>query len=295
MGSKQPVEEFIQDCFRERTEALRRRFAVHQAFRQRFYNSDCPFDSRRGVIEKSEEEKIVDVLLTDQGANVVTSGDTINRSRYRVNKLGEIWLIQDVDYECARCRVIAVPAKCPQCDGTGWWSWNKRATLVQPALRKQPAALVTKEELRGRYFSDADLEEFMAEHFRERIITRRKELEILYNYTRRFYSAECDCSRWGPYGEQSDAETVLGVELAGTGVRVITSGLNTWRLRYHLRPSGHSWLIWDVDTECGICCREGRSTNCILCGGTIWGKRRETRGKRPPSSGEQPPPENPRW
>jgi hypothetical protein len=48
------VEQFIADYFRERTSALRLRLEVHHRFWQRFYDSQCHWDSRRGVIEKSE-------------------------------------------------------------------------------------------------------------------------------------------------------------------------------------------------------------------------------------------------
>jgi hypothetical protein len=272
---------------------LKRRLEIHQVYRQRFYRNECLFDSRRNVIANSENEKIVSVIPTDAGASIVTTGETIYRSRYHVIPSGETWLIQEVDMECGLCRGTGKPGGCSGCGGTGWHAWKDRISLHQSARRKEPAALVTKEELRGQYFSDTDLEVFMAEHFRKRNISRKKELEIQSDYTRRFYSPDCDCSRWGPYGAESEAETVLGVELVDTGVRVITSGLHIMRLRYHLRPLGQGWLIWDVDVECLNCCKEGRNANCFLCGGTIWeNKLRKGRPAGERQSGEEPPTEN---
>jgi len=294
MDSKPTIEQFIHNCFHERTEALKRRLEIHQVYRQRFYRSECRFDSRQGVIEKSEGEKIVNVTPTDVGATIVTTGETIYRSRYHLNSSAENWLIQEVDMECAFCRGTGLSAGCSKCGGTGWHSWKDRTRLHPSPRRKEPAVLVTKEELRGRYFSDADLEEFMAEHFRERTISRRKELEVQTNYTRHFFSPDCDSSRWVPSVAESEAETVLGVELVNTGVRVITSGLHIMRLRYDLRPVGQSWLIWDVDVECLNCCQQGRSANCFRCGGTIWGRKPDTGFRHDMSSGEEPPPENPR-
>jgi hypothetical protein len=293
MDAKPTIEQFMHDCFRERTEALKQRLEIHQVFRQRFYRSECSFDSRRGVIANSENEKIVSITLSDNGASIITTGEAIYRSRYHVISSGETWLIQEVDTECGICRGTGKSGGCSGCGGTGWHTWKDSIIKHLSARRKEPAALVTKEELRGQYFSNAELEEFMAKHFRERNISRRKELEVQSDYTRRFYSPDCDCSRWGPYGAESEAEAVLGVELVDARVRVITSGLHIMRLRYHLRPLGHSWLIWDVDLECGICRQQGRSADCFWCGGTIW-ERKPYKGRPTGEKGssEEPPTDN---
>jgi hypothetical protein len=273
MNSKPTVEQFMQDCFRERTEALKRRLEIHWVYWRRFYRDGCLYDSRRRVIEASEGEKMVSVTLTDVGASVVTTGTSIYGSRYHISRAGENWLIQEVDTECGRCRILENSAQCPECGGTGWRSWQESLRSLQSKRRKLSADLMTKEELGDRSFRGAGVERFMTDHFRERTISRGKELEIETDYVRRFYRPGFDGARWVPPAEASEAETLLGVEAVDMGVRVITSGAHSKRLRYHLRPVGQSWLIWDVDVECVFCSQKGPNPNCFWCGGTIWGRK----------------------
>src|SRR5277367_5091485 len=104
MPSKPTIEQFIQDCFLERTVSLKQRLEVHYAYWRRFYQSNCLTDSRRGVVEESEPEKIVSVSRSNAGTEVMTTGSPRNqRSRYHVKSSGETWLIQEVDTECLRC------------------------------------------------------------------------------------------------------------------------------------------------------------------------------------------------
>lgn len=300
MESHPTIEQFIYDCFQERTSALKRRLEIHQAYRRRFYRNECLWDSHRGVVEKSEGEKIVGVSLSDTETSVVTTGCTIYRSRYRVIASGGSWSIQEVDMECAHCQVSGVSTECTACGGTGWVSWKDRASLRRPTRGKQLAARIMNsppEEEPGIHpFSDPAIEAFMTDHFRERTAVRKREFEIYAEYAKQFYSPECDWTRWVQSVQGSEAERILSVAPVDTGAHVITSGSDILRLRYHLRPAGESWLIWEVDPECLNCLHQGRSATCFWCGGTIWDRRKSNAGLmrgRPP--GEEPPPENPRW
>jgi len=289
MNSKPTVEQFMQDCFRERTEALTRRLEIHRVYWRRFYRDGCLYDSRRGVIEASEGEKMVSVTPTDVGACVVSTGKSIYRSRYQISLAGEKWLIQEVDMECGRCRGLENSAQCPGCGGSGWLSWQDSLRGLRSNCRKISAEVMTKEELGDRSYRDAGVERFMTEHFRERTISRGKELEIEADYVRRFYRPDFDGARWVPSQEASEAETLLGVEGADMGVRVITSGAHGKRLRYHLRPVGQSWLIWDVDVECIFCSQEGPNPNCFWCGGTVWERRPDSGRNRTCSTHNKSP------
>ena len=135
----------------------------------------------------------------------------------------------------------------------------------------------------------------MTNHFRERTAVLKKETEIYADYAKRFYGPECDWARFVVSVQGSEAERIVDVVLVDTDAQVITRDFNRWRLRYNLRRAGQSWLIWDVDTECPLCYQQDRSSDCCLCGGTIWehpkAERGLTRG-RPP--GEELPPENSR-
>lgn len=275
MDSKPTIEQFIYNCFRERTAALRQRLEIHQVYWRRYYHSECNFDSRRGVVERSEAERIVDVLPSEIEFGVVTSGHHPNhRSRYRVKSSGEGWLINEVDMECRQCRTVGASTECAECGGTGWQSWK---ALVKRCEERAlgSARSGQDEELEGRPFRDPNIEHFMTDHFRERTEELKKEMKIHADYAKRFYSPECDWARWGASVQGSEAERIVNMVLFDTGAHVITRDFNiSRRLRYNLRPTGQSWLIWNVDSECPICHQQGRSTDCIWCGGTIWERKK---------------------
>jgi len=280
--------------------ALKLRLEIHQFYWRRFYRSECLWDSRRGVVEKSEAERIVSVSASAIETLVVTTGSTIYRSRYHVKSSGGSWLIHEVDMECAHCHLSGVSTECLECGGTGWRTWKDRTSLIWRTRGEQLAARTTsstpEEELGGRLFCDPTIEQFMADHFRERTVARKKELEIQADYTKRFYSPESDWTRWGPSVQGSETESIVSVVPVNTGARVITSGLNILRLRYHLCPAGRSWLIWEVDSECLNCYHQGRSADCFWCGGTIWDHKKLKSGLiRGGPFGEEPPPQKPRW
>ena len=273
--SKPTIEQFMNDFFRERTVSLKMILDIRSSYRRSFYHSECLWDSRRGVVDNSESEKIVSVSSSDIGAAVVTTGSQRNhRSRYRIKSSGESWLIQEVDTECGRCSVLGSTAECAECGGTGWRSWKDRSKgLEQRAAQRTRSS--SDRELENRPFRDAAIEHFMSDHFRERTAIRKKEIEIYGDFAKRFFSPECDWERWTVKG--SEADTIVNVILVDAGAQVIPQCFIRWQLRYNLRPVGQSWLIWDVDTECPLCYLEGRSADCFWCGGTIWERKKNKR------------------
>jgi hypothetical protein len=261
MDAKPTVEQFIYDCFRERTATLKMVLEIRRDYRRRFYHSECLWDSRRGVVEKSESEKIVSVSPSEFGAAVVTTGDGIFRSRYDVRLSGNSWVVREVDVECG---------------GKGWRSWKERAKLIRPKRDELQVSRTTisnpDEELSGPLSRNPAIQQFMTDHFRERTALLKKEVAIYADYAKRFYSPECDWARWVVSVQGSEAEIVVNVVPFDAGAHVTTRGfgLNGHGLRYHLRPAGQTWLIWVVDVECPLCNNRGKSTNCFLCGGTGW-------------------------
>ena len=300
MDFKPTIEQFINNCFRERTAALKLASEISKVYRRRFYHGDCCWESGRWEIEQSEAEKILSISPSDIGTTVATTGSTIYRSRYHVKSSGERWLIHEIDIECAHCHVNGVSTECTACGGTGWRSTKDLANLIQLAKRGEKGAaritsLSPEEELGGSLYRDAAIEQFMTEHFRERTTVVKKAVEIHAAYRKRFYSPDCDWDSNEGSVQSSEAERIVNIVPIETGVHVMTLDYCPFRLRYDLRPEGKSWLIWEVDVKCPRCNDRGKSTDCYLCGGTGWangkGKVGFTRGEPPD---EETPPENPR-
>ena len=287
MDAEPTVEQFIYECFRARTATLKMVLEIRRDYRQRFYHGECRWDSRRGTVEKSESEKIVSVSPSDIGAAVVTTGDDgVFRSRYDVRVSGKSWVIREIDVEYP---------------GKGWQSWKERAKLIQPKHGELQVPRTTisnsDEESNVPFPGDPAIQQFMTDHFRERTALRKKEVEIYAEYAKRFYSPECEWTRWVGPVEGSEVEKVVRVVPfdAETQVTTLGFGFNGHGLRYHLRPAAQSWLIWDVDVECPLCRDQGKSTNCFLCGGTGWHIHKDNRGHRGGPPDEKTPPGKPRW
>jgi hypothetical protein len=288
----------MSNFFRERTAALKMVLENRRDYRLRYYHGECLWDSRRGVVELSEAEEIVSVSPSDIGTGVVTTGRGVSRSRYQVKSSGESWLIYAVDTECGHCRVFGASTECARCGGTGWLSWKEQSDWLK--RREHRAARTTRpspdEELEACLIRDPAIEQFMTDHFRERTLSWKKEVEIYGDYVKCFYSPECDWTRWVVSVPRSEAERIVNVVLVDTGAQVITRDFDIFRLRYNLRPAGQSWLIWEVDSECPVCYHQGRRADCFWCGGTIWDRKKENgglaRGEQP---GEEPPSDRPRW
>jgi len=287
----------MSDCFQERTTALKRQLEIHRVYRRRFYDDKCDHFSRRGTVELSETEKVLEVSPTETEIVVVTTGDHPNhRSRYHVTPSGQSWLIQEVDTECLHCRTSGPSDDCVECGGIGWLRWEDRAERLALHERHFPrtTSLNPGEPLRDGRFHNPAIEQFMTDNFKERTEALKKEAEIHAEHCKRFYGPECDWSRWIPSVQKSEAERISNVKLLEVKAYVITDGFDALRWRYRLRQTGQSWLIQEVDTECPFCERQGWKANCIWCGGTIWEHKKFNGGsERSEQSGEEPFPENP--
>jgi hypothetical protein len=298
MDSKQKIEEFIYDCFSERTEALMLRLEIHTAYWQRFYHPECLWDSRRGVIEKSQEEKIVSISPTDTETYVITSGETIYHSRYHLKPLGESWSIHEIDMECAMCRAKAASSNCIICDGSGWLNWSQQANLSRLKRAEYHRGLHSRassqSELYSRIHWDPAVDQYMAGHFQERSNALEKEIEVQSKFVLRYFSPEFDSTRWLPQIHNSESEAILAMAPTNNGTHVYTTGFTGLALRYNVRPTGQSWLIWRVDHECPLCLKQGRRTDCFFCGGTIWDHRKHFSGDRSGLPGQDTS-DNPRW
>ncbi|MDB6066828.1 MAG: hypothetical protein JWR26_3036 [Pedosphaera sp.] len=197
MESKPAIEKFMQDYFQARTIALKRRLEIHHAIRQRFCASECFAGSRAGVVERSEAETIVDISLLEIGIGVVTAGADVNRrrSRYHLKPSGESWLIHEVDKECAYCRFHGVTSRCSYCSGSGWlnreglgsFKFMRGEKRTDGVISRSPEAIPEA----GLIHNPA-VDQFMAEYFRAKSESWKKELEIQEDYTKRFYSPDGD-------------------------------------------------------------------------------------------------------
>lgn len=290
------IEQFIRRCFDERTKALKARLAIHQTFRRRFYHSDCFWDSRRGVVERSQNENIDSIRSSSEGkAYVITSGETNYRSRYNVKPHENTWLIDEVDMECSLCHASGTSSDCAQCSGSGWLNWKMQSALLlnrRSRTLRQQHSLTSSDQRRSRTQRNASLEEFMFRHFGERSASLKQQAEVQRKFVERYFDPECDWQRWLPSVRESEAEEILSIIPAPTGKYVFTTGTGFLQLRYNIHPTEQSWLIWKVDSECPMCSESGRRESCFLCGGTIWEHRKHfERGE----SGDQPPSDNPRW
>ncbi len=117
------------------------------------------------------------------------------------------------------------------------------------------------------------IEQFIFNFIQERTAALKMVLESRQAYRRCFYDSEClwDSRRGGV--ELSEGEKIVTVSPLEVGFVVLTSGSHpNHRSRYHVRPSGDSWLIDEVDTECLHCRLSGTSFACPECGGMGWRK-----------------------
>ena len=271
----------MRQFFSERTKSKKRILEIRRPFRQRFYDGECLWDSRRGVIECSESEAVVRIIPSDNEVAVITTGHlATQRSRYFVKPSGESWVIREVESECSFCGLFGSRAECPHCAGKGWLNltdWLRH----QEAGATQTSGISPNKEPANSGCPDPTIEHFMADHSRERTAILIEEEDIFGIFARHFCSTECDWTSWIASSEGSKKETIAGVALVDAGAQVITreahaisESFSNWRQRYHLRRAEKTWLIWKVDTECPICYQKGRSADCILCGGTIWERKR---------------------
>ena len=96
-----PLDQFMREYFRERTETVRTEIARREPFRQKYYAADCHFDSRRESVAQSEVEDVLSITSRDTEAEVITTGFGSARSRWRLRyhlqSVGDRWIIKRAD------------------------------------------------------------------------------------------------------------------------------------------------------------------------------------------------------
>jgi len=146
--------------------------------------------------------------------------------------------------------------------------------------------------------SKQPVETFMRTYFRARTANCRKELKLIAPLRKKFYAADCTWdSRRGTI-ERSESEVIVAVSSSDSEATVITSGFSSFRLRYHLRPGGQSWLIHCVEFECSVCHGNSEIKHCFLCEGKGWlsAEEFESRwGQKGQIKVDSPVRRNPRW
>lgn len=120
------------------------------------------------------------------------------------------------------------------------------------------------------------LEQFLSEYFQERTSFYRRQSDLLAPLHQKFFAPSCPSAlSSGGVAERSQSERILSVSHLGSEVVVVTNGVSEpreWRLRYHLRPSGDTWQIHEVEWACLGCDGSGKlgSEECFLCHGKGW-------------------------
>ena len=121
-----------------------------------------------------------------------------------------------------------------------------------------------------------EIEEFMREFFRARIVEEQKVQSNRLPFRRKFFAEECRYDSHAHTLQRMESERIVNVDEEKTDSKVITEqrfhysgGEKTIRLRYHLRAVGEDWVIRNVQTGCFVC--EGRGdSNCPYCKGKQW-------------------------
>jgi hypothetical protein len=116
----QSIEEFMLEYFQARSAEIKRDLAERAVFRQKYFANDCLWDSRTGVLERSESESVESVSGSDDIFLVISSNENLpKRLRYHIAAEGIRWLIQEVEVECLYCKSEG-DTSCVFCRGTGW-------------------------------------------------------------------------------------------------------------------------------------------------------------------------------
>lgn len=103
------------------------------------------------------------------------------------------------------------------------------------------------------------IEQFMLEFFRGRFADPR-----------RFLAVGC---HWDGHAsaEQAANELIVSTVPSNGGAIVVTRPVSGFRaLRYHLRPEGETWLIWNIESECPSCHGTAGDGECDFCAGLGW-------------------------
>ena len=174
------------------------------------------------------------------------------------------------------------------CSGSIGWGdilWKIHSTIrrksaicshgfIQSILRR----VFTRRQKAGEYELEnmESPEEFMLRFLREDEQIRREQQARFTPFQAAFYAPDFILN----LRRSQDVEpgTILEVLAHYDSAQVITSeskGIYRLRWRYHLQPSGDSWLIRDQDMGCPVCYNAGRAgaSNCPICSGTGWSNR----------------------
>lgn len=121
---------FMAQYFRDRTELIVMEIERRSPHRQQYFSPECAWDSRKGTIESSQSEKILEVSEAGDEVLVVTSGKSQDSIafplRYHLRPNGEDWLIQQVEFRCPGCHGTGktltgeADSSCKFCGGKGW-------------------------------------------------------------------------------------------------------------------------------------------------------------------------------
>ena len=123
-------------------------------------------------------------------------------------------------------------------------------------------------------------QEFMAQYFEDRTKLIIAEIERGSPHRQQYFDPDC---MWGSRQgtvEISEGETISSMSQDGGETLVVTTGQQhkgiTFPFRYHLRPTGDTWLIHQVEVQCLAChgaaarhCGD-QSGACSFCGGKGW-------------------------
>lgn len=123
------------------------------------------------------------------------------------------------------------------------------------------------------------IQEFLVAHSAQ----IKRELADRAPFRRRFFSEDCLWDSREAAFEDSQAEAISGVSVSESGVTVTTrAAIGFGGLRYHLRASGESWLIFCVEFRCPRCASldhgKGADPSCRVCSGRGWVGRDDPTG-----------------
>jgi hypothetical protein len=120
---------FMAQYFGDRTELIIAEIDRRSPHRQQYFDAACKWDSRRGTVESSQAEKILEVSESGNEVLIVTSGKSHESiafpQRYHLRPKGEAWLIHQVETQCPGCRGRGKApggdgGDCQFCGGKGW-------------------------------------------------------------------------------------------------------------------------------------------------------------------------------
>lgn len=174
--------------FKERTDTLRQMLELRRPFRERFYDPNCLYDSRKDSIERSEAEAIESVKWDESGFLVVKFGEkVVGRRRFDVELNGGTLRIMETEFECSCLRHKYDATGCKYCGGRGWLNSRERRRLPE-GFDVPSSEAVSDAELVGSGTMDSEILQFMAEHFRERAAIMIRWEEIYGAFTKRFFA-----------------------------------------------------------------------------------------------------------